>query len=699
MLLGRVRNGELVKHYETVRRCKDGQLIDVSVSISPVRDHNGTIIGAAKIARKLIEESLRDNQELLNAIVRLLPLGLWILDSKGQILFRNDAAKRIWGEVRGEVEPLGSYKGWRQEGEARIADHEWAGARAIAKGETSIEEEIQIECFDGTRKTILDSAVPLYRKDGSLRGAVTINHDITESKMVGLALRESEAAYRELAELVPQLVWKCTPDGLNIYFNQRWVEYTGLTLEESHGRGWNTPFHPEDKQPAWAAWNRAVRTGETYQINCRLRAAAGSYRWFLIKGVPFRDAAGNIVYWFGTCTDIDDLKQAEERITILNQDLESRVALRTAELSRVNALLAQDISERQKMEDSLHESEARFRSLVQHASDAFFLHDFEGRFIDVNEQAAVSLGYTREELLRMSVFDVEDDFDLKSAQEAWDRMKSTGPVTLEGHHRRKDGTRFPHEARLSTYEVEGRQLILRLVRDTSDRVRIEEKLRESEATIHALLDSAAQAILAADPRGVIVLANRMVGQMFGYATNELLGKEIEVLIPQSLQERHRGHRDGFNANPKPRAMGLGLDLQGLRKDGSEFPIEVSLSSVDTKQGLLAVSFVSDITARKRAETDLRESEQKLRMLAGSLLTAQEDERRNLARELHDDVTQQLALLSIELGRLATELPETPGDARERIQTLQKQLLDASTGVRRLSHGLHPAQRCRSWPGD
>jgi PAS domain S-box-containing protein len=217
----------------------------------------------------------------------------------------------------------------------------------------------------------------------------------------------------------------------------------------------------------------------------------------------------------------------------------------------------------------------------------------------------------------------------------------------------------------------------------------EEQLRESEATIRTLLDTASQAILAIDVSGTIVIANRKVGEMFGYSVDELIGRQHEILLPHRLRERHRALRTSFNTDPKPRAMGMGMDLVGLRRDGTEFPIEVSLSSVATKQGLLAVSFVSDITERKKAETDLKESEQRLRALAGNLLTAQEDERRNLARELHDDVTQQLAFLSIELGRLAGELPPA-SEVHQRALTLQAQTTRASSEVRRLSHGLHPS---------
>ncbi|HTS25263.1 MAG TPA: PAS domain S-box protein [Bryobacteraceae bacterium] len=231
--------------------------------------------------------------------------------------------------------------------------------------------------------------------------------------------------------------------------------------------------------------------------------------------------------------------------------------------------------------------------------------------------------------------------------------------------------------------------ILIFAEDITERKRMEATLREGEATIHALLETAAQAILAVDSRGTVVLANRTTEEMFGYTRDELLGAPLEMLLPERLRERHVAHRSEFTAIPRTRPMGIGLDLQGLRKDGTEFPIEVSLNTVGTSQGTLAVGFVTDITTRKQAETALRNSERELRALARSLLTAQEDERRRVARDLHDDVTQRLALLSIEIGALASKNPVSPEEMRRRLRSFQHQVLQVSQEVRRLSHGLHP----------
>jgi PAS domain S-box-containing protein len=124
-----------------------------------------------------------------------------------------------------------------------------------------------------------------------------------------------ENEFQFLADFVPQLVWITDPTGSHIYFNQRWVDYTGYTLADSVGPDmWNNLLHPDDRARARQVWGHSLATGEDYEIEYRFKSKDGGYRWFLGQARPRRDEAGNIVVWFGTCTDIDDQKRASEAL-------------------------------------------------------------------------------------------------------------------------------------------------------------------------------------------------------------------------------------------------------------------------------------------------------------------------------------------------------------------------------------------------
>lgn len=340
----------------------------------------------------------------------------------------------------------------------------------------------------------------------------------------------------------------------------------------------------------------------------------------------------------------------------------------------------------------LQAREELLKIFVKHVPAAVAMLDREMRYLQVSDRWCADYSLNTSPMLGRSHYEIFSDLPPR-----WRELHRRGLAgeTLRAEEDRWEradgGTTWLHwEIRPWGNHNGLPEGILIFSEDITARKEVEEKLRESEATTRALLETAAQAVLAADASGTIVLANRMAADMFGYGPNELLGQLLEELVPQRLRSHHAALRAEFIAAPKNRPMGSGRDLLGRRKDGSEFPIEVSLSSVNTRQGPLAVSFVSDITARKQAEAALRNSEEQLRVLAGSLLTAQEDERRRLSRELHDDITQRLAFLSIELGNLAGQLPDPLQDTHTTIRALQEQALDASAEVRRLSHGLHPS---------
>ena len=140
-------------------------------------------------------------------------------------------------------------------------------------------------------------------------------------------------------------------------------------------------------------------------------------------------------------------------------------------------------------------------------------------------------------------------------------------------------------------------------------------LQQSEQMVTALLESASQAILSVDRSGRIVLANPKTEEMFGYSREELLGAGIEILLPESRRATHGRERDEYFARPRTRPMGMGMDLAGRRRDGTEFPVEVSLSYVKTEEGVFGIAFVNDISVRKRLEEQLMQA-QKMKPWAG-----------------------------------------------------------------------------------
>ncbi|HEX2203843.1 MAG TPA: PAS domain S-box protein, partial [Longimicrobium sp.] len=169
-----------------------------------------------------------------------------------------------------------------------------------------------------------DLTVALVRDAGGApRHFVSVVQDIGARKRAGDALAESEARFRFLAEMIPQLVWSTRPDGYHDYFNARWFEYTGLTYEDTRGPGWNDVLHPDDRARSWARWEHSLQTGEPYSIEYRFRRHDGAYRWFLGLALPLRGEEGPIERWFGTCTDIEAQKDGERRLRETQERLEA----------------------------------------------------------------------------------------------------------------------------------------------------------------------------------------------------------------------------------------------------------------------------------------------------------------------------------------------------------------------------------------
>lgn len=183
------------------------------------------------------------------------------------------------------------------------------------------------------------------RKDDMRRLIPAIGRELSEvqvrqkRKLAEEALKESESRFRQLTESLPQLFWTCVPEGQCDYLSKQWIEYTGVPEKEQLGFGWLSQLYPDDRDQTIKAWNEALGKNTNFDVEFRIRRADGVYRWFKTRAVPIRDTQGKIVKWYGSNTDIDDLKQAEKELNEHREHLEVLVKERTAELEQKNAEL------------------------------------------------------------------------------------------------------------------------------------------------------------------------------------------------------------------------------------------------------------------------------------------------------------------------------------------------------------------------
>ena len=326
----------------------------------------------------------------------------------------------------------------------------WDGVRS---GQGFAVETRSLRARDGAYRWHLNQAVALRDAEGKVLKFVGTTTDIDDQKRAQEELRASEAKLRRVIDTIPSLSWCNLPDGPNEFLSKGWHDYTGLSPEEAHGWGWAAAFHPDDLPPLMTRWQELLVSGESGEIEARIRRHDGEYRWFLIRVAPFRDDTGAIARWYGTSTDIHDRKLADE---------------------------------------ALRASETHLRQIVDSIPGLVCTMSLAGEIEDLNQPLLEYFGKTPEELKGWKMTDAVHPDDLPGVVAAYTYSITTGtPYEIEHRCRRADGVYRWFQVRASAVRDTDGQITgwYVLLTDIEDRKRAEEALRASETNLREILDS------------------------------------------------------------------------------------------------------------------------------------------------------------------------------------------------------------------
>jgi PAS domain S-box-containing protein len=539
-----------------------GLLITAAAGWSVQRDHS---------KRLLAEDALREGEERFRTLANNIPQLAWMADETGYIFWYNDR----WFDYTGtNLEQMAGW-GWRKvhhpDHVQRVVDKI---TRCFQTGDIW-EDTFPLRGKDGNYHLFLSRAVPIRDPQGKVLRWFGTNTDIS-------ANNESGAKYRGLLEAAPDAMVVVNTAGEIVLLNVRAEKQFGYHRDELVGQ----------------------KVTNIIPVGFAERLIADD----------LRSAADALAQQIGTGIELIARRKdgTEFPIEIMLSPLES------AEGILVTAAI-RDISKRHDAETHLAQMEGRYRGLLEAAPDAMVVVNQAGDIVLLNVQAEKQFGYSRDELVGQKVKNIiPEGFaerliadDLRSAAEALGQQIGTG---IELIAQRKDGTEFPIEIMLSPLESAEGILVTAAIRDISVRKNAETHLAQMEGRYRGLLEAAPDAMVVVNTAGEIVLLNVQAEKQLGYSRDELVGQKVTNIIPEGFAERLIADDLRSAADALAQQIGTGIELIARRKDGTEFPIEIMLSPLESTEGILVTAAIRDISVRKNAEEHLAQMEGRYRGL-------------------------------------------------------------------------------------
>ena len=544
---------------------------------------------------QLVNATLRENEEKLAVTLSSIGDAVLATDANACVTSLNPVAEQLtgWTQTLAAGRPIAEV--------FHIINKESRQPATIPVMETLARGTIQglanhtvLVARDGSECDIADSCAPIRDREGQVIGAVLVFRDVSGDYAVQQALRENEERFRTLADNISQLTWMGDAQGSIFWYNKRWFDYTGTTLEEMRGWGWQKVHHPDHEQRVVEKFKHHLEMGEVWEDTFPLRGADGQYRWFLSRALPIRDEHDMVVRWFGTNTDITEREEAgalqkaifdsanfssiatdaKGVIQIFNVGAERMLGYTAAEV--MNQITPADISDPQE--------------LIARASS-----------LSVELGTPITPGF--EALVFKASRGIEDIYELT--------------------YIRKDGSRFPAVVSVTALRDDQNTIIgyLLIGTDNTARKQAEQALLKAGALQNAIFNSANFSSIATDAKGVIQIFNVGAECMLGYAATDVVNQitPADISDPQEVIARAAALSielgtpitPGFEALVFKASRGIEdiYELTYIRKDGSRFPAVVSVTALrDDQEEIIGYLLIgTDNTARKRVDEVLQQN--------------------------------------------------------------------------------------------
>jgi len=630
-ILGRLRQGQRIEHYETVRRRKDGTLVDISLSVSPIKDSVGKIIGASKIARditgqKRSQERLRRSEEHFRVTLASIGDGVIVTDSRARVTFMNPVAEQLTGYTLQEAQGVPLSTSFKIVNESTRQPVEIPVNKVLQKGlVVGLANDTVLISKDGNERPILDSAAPIRSASGELVGVVLVFRDVTEHRAAELMARRLAA----IVEFSDDAIIGKNLDGIITSWNQGAERIFGYTVAEAVGHP-ILMLIPADRVNEEQQILEQLRRGERIEhFETVRRRKNGSLVEVSLTVSPIKDVGGKII---GA------------------------------------SKIARDITRRKQDEEALRRSDALKGAVLDSAMDAILSIDHEGNIHEWNRSAKAIFGYSKDEAVGRRV----DELIIPPGQREFYQNRvaeylMTGVGSLLGRPfeltlMRAGGTEFNGELAITRNSQEELAQYTCVVRNITDRKQAE----ANRVFLAAIVESSADSIISMNPDGTISSWNQGAERMFGYTVQEALGQPITLIVPfesrheeeRILERVQRGERIDY------------FETVWRRKDGTPLEVSVAITPITDSLGRIVGEsrIARNITQAKRTEEALRQSETSFR---------------TLAEELEIKVQERTAQLQTSLDSVQDLLYTIAHDLRAPNQTMQgfAQLLQMEYGDR------------------